>query len=308
MRKIETLQKLPLSEKIKLSQEIIKDWYEAWDGDVYVSFSGGKDSTVLLSLVRGMYPDVEGMFLDTGLEYPEIRNFVKTFDNISWIKPKISFVEVINKYGYPVISKEVSQGISEFRQSTSKKTIWKFLYGKHNGSWRIPKKWRPLINYDIKISHRCCHILKKDPSKKYEMIYGKHPMIGMMASDSRRRQNRFKRMDCNHYDTKRPTSNPIYFWTDTDIWEYIKTYKIKYSKIYDMGFKRTGCMFCMFGVHLEKFPNKFQLMSKTHPKHYKFCMEKLGIRKILEYLKIPYQMPDEAIKKFYTGGKNEQNS
>jgi len=77
-------QALPLDLKIGLTKNRIRSWYEHWHGNVYVSFSGGKDSTVLLDLVRQDYPDVPAVFCDTGLEYPEIRDFVKTFDNVVW--------------------------------------------------------------------------------------------------------------------------------------------------------------------------------------------------------------------------------
>ena len=103
------MQSLPLKDKIRMTQRRIEEWYEHYDGNVYVSFSGGKDSTVLLHLVREMYPDVPAVFVNTGLEYPEIVKFVKTFDNVEIIRPKMSFVQVIKKYGYPMFSKEVSE-------------------------------------------------------------------------------------------------------------------------------------------------------------------------------------------------------
>lgn len=104
------LQGLSLNEKIKRTQVRIKQWVEYYGLDhVYVSFSGGKDSTVLLDIARKMYPNIKAVFLDTSLEFPELRDFVSTFDNVEFLKPKMNFRQVIEKYGYPVISKEVSE-------------------------------------------------------------------------------------------------------------------------------------------------------------------------------------------------------
>ena len=107
---LQQFQALPLNLKIRLTQTRIRTWVNEFGSDgVYVSFSGGKDSTVLLDIVRKMYPEIEAVFCDTGLEYPEIREFVKTFDNVTWLKPKMSFFQVCEKYGFPLISKEVSE-------------------------------------------------------------------------------------------------------------------------------------------------------------------------------------------------------
>ena len=103
------MQSLPLQAKIQMTRRRISEWVDAFGEDgIYVSFSGGKDSTVLLDIVRNDFLDVKAVFVDTGLEYPEIRSFVKGFNNVDWIKPKMTFKQVIEKYGYPFISKEVS--------------------------------------------------------------------------------------------------------------------------------------------------------------------------------------------------------
>lgn len=105
-------QSLPLSIKILMTQRRIREWVTEFGEDgVYVSFSGGKDSTVLLHIVRQMYPNITAVFVDTGLEYPEIREFVKTFDNVVWLKPKKNFKQIITDYGYPFISKETSNKV-----------------------------------------------------------------------------------------------------------------------------------------------------------------------------------------------------
>ena len=82
---------------------------------------------------------------------------------------------------------------------------------------------------------------------------------------------------------------PLAFWTEKDIWDYIEKYNLPYSKIYDMGYKRTGCMFCMFGVQYQNNPNKFQMMEKTHPKIYDYCINNLKIGEVLDYIGIEYK-------------------
>lgn len=111
------MQSMPLVIKVRMTQNRIRGWVDNFGLDgVYVSFSGGKDSTVLLDIARGLYPDMLAVFVDTGLEYPEVRNFVKTYDNVEWLKPKKNFRQVIEEYGYPFISKEVSDKVQGARR------------------------------------------------------------------------------------------------------------------------------------------------------------------------------------------------
>lgn len=113
---LKQLQALPLNIKIRKTEQRIREWYEHWEGNVCVSFSGGKDSTVLLDIVRHLYPNVPAVFSDTGLEYPEIKEFVKTFPNVIIVRPKHSFKEILTKYGYPIISKEVANTVDNARR------------------------------------------------------------------------------------------------------------------------------------------------------------------------------------------------
>ena len=286
-------QGMPLELKILMSQKKIRQFYEHFDGDVYVSFSGGKDSTVLLDLVRGIYPHVPAVFVDTGLEYPEIREFVKTFDNVIWLHPKMPFNKVIEKYGYPVVSKEQSRYIRDCQNPTDKNIITRRRrltgidrFGVQKKSGMISRKWRYLIDAPFKIGEQCCDIMKKLPVAKYKKETGRMQFVGTMASDSRMRKQAYLRTGCNAFD--KGSSQPLAFWLEQDIWDYIKTKNISYSKIYDMGVKRTGCMFCMFGVHLEKEPNRFQLMKEAHPKQYDYCINKLDCGKVMDYINVNY--------------------
>ena len=110
------LQALPLHRKIGITIARITEWYKAFNGNIYVSLSGGKDSTVLWDITHKLFPDVPAVFSNTGLEYPEIQQFAKSICT-DVVSPKMSFTEVIKTYGYPLISKEVSEAIYYARRN-----------------------------------------------------------------------------------------------------------------------------------------------------------------------------------------------
>ena len=97
--------------KIIMTKQRIRQWYEHWDGMVYVSFSGGKDSTVLKHIVDGMYDDVPALFVNTGLEYTEIQKFAMSQPNVVTVRPEMRFAEVLKVHGYPIVSKEVASTV-----------------------------------------------------------------------------------------------------------------------------------------------------------------------------------------------------
>lgn len=290
--KLKQRQGLPLDIKINFSLRRIKAWYDAYKGNVYVAFSGGKDSTVLLHLVRSIYPNVKGVFCDTGLEYPEIKEFVKSFPNIEIIKPKLSFKQVINKYGYPIISKTVAMSITRWRNTKDPLQKEYREFGSKNGVFIgkagvIPKKWNFLKDAPFKISEQCCEVMKKQPFHKYEKTTGLKAFIGLMASDSNPRKVYYLKNGCNSFNLKNPKSLPLGFWNEKDIWDYIKQNNLNYCSVYDTGITRTGCMFCMFGIMKDNPKrNRFDIMKISHPKLYNYCMEKLEIRKVLKYIYI----------------------
>jgi 3'-phosphoadenosine 5'-phosphosulfate sulfotransferase (PAPS reductase)/FAD synthetase len=280
-----------MEEKIKRTKQLIIEWYEQYDGNVYVSFSGGKDSTVLLNIVRGMYPDVPAVFADTGLEYPEIKEFVKTIDNVVTLRPKKSFRQVLDEYGYPVVSKEQSQYVMQYRNAKSEKTKQTRWFGNKWGMGKISEKWKFLVGAPYKITDKCCDIFKKNPFKEYEKQTGRKPFIGVMGVESSHRMKYYLNGDCNAFNAKRPTSKPIFFWNDDDIWKYMRDFGVKYSNIYDKGYTRTGCMFCMYGLDQQQRQvkegkldkDRFELMKETHPKLYKYCMDNLKLREVIKH-------------------------
>ncbi len=302
-------QGMPLADKIRFTNRRIEEWIKYFGKDgCYVSFSGGKDSTVLLDLVRKIEPSIEALFVDTGLEYPEIRQFVKTFDNITILRPEIRFDKVLEKYGYPIISKEVSECVEQARKAL-KTDKYPYRLAKlmgtaldKNGKKSIynQEKWNFLLDAPFKISNKCCNVMKKKPAHKYFKETGKVPIIGTMAVESRLRTQKYLQNGCNGFEMKIPTSTPIAFWTEQDILQYLYETKIPYAsvygeikidnngKYYTTGCHRTGCMFCAYGCHLEKYPNRFQMLAQTHPKQYDYVINTLGFNKVLDFIGVDY--------------------
>lgn len=297
------LQAMPLSVKVAMSMTRIRAWiYEFGQDGVYVSFSGGKDSTVLLHLVRSEFPNVPAVFVDTGLEYPEIREFVKTFDNVVWLKPKMNFKAVIEKYGYPFISKDVSHKLGCVQKNPNSKFM-QYFNGTRTSSIYDATRWRFMLDAPFRCENVCCTIMKKQPVKKYAKETGRVRITGQMADEGRMRLASWLKYGCNGFELKDPASNPLSFWTEQDVLRYIKENNLPIASVYGdivtdygdelegqmdiselglaadnrplrtTGCKRTGCMFCGYGCHLEKEgEGRFEMMKKTHPKQYDYIM------------------------------------
>lgn len=288
LEELKMLQSLPLDIKIAKTKLRIKEWYEYWGGDVYVSFSGGKDSTVLLDIARQIYPDIEAVFADTGLEFPEVRKFAKNQENVTVIRPKTNFKEVIIKYGYPVISKEVAQMVSEARVGLKRNDgSYKYRIMKMRGEMLNSDGEKSIYNYEkyefllyapFEVSEKCCTQMKKIPFKEYEKRTKKRPIIGTMAAESRLRKQGWLKYGCNAFEKKRTSCNPMSFWIENDILTYLHEFKKEYAASYGKivpkqkdqldgqmtlyevlndfrecefcttGCKRTGCIFCLFGI------------------------------------------------------------
>ena len=168
-------------------------------------------------------------------------------------------------------------------------------------------KWAHLVDAPFLISDQCCAVMKERPLDRFTKETGLQPIIGTMACESIRRQRAYLSTGCNAFTKKQPSSQPMSFWMEQDVLQYLKRTGIPYAsgiygdiveengKLVTTGAKRTGCMFCMFGVHLERRPNRFEQMALTHPKQYDLCINRLGCGKVLDYIGVPYG---------FTGGDN----
>lgn len=276
-----SLRSMNLQSKIVQTQFLIKETVNEFGLDsVYISYSGGKDSTVLSHIAKTLYPEILHIFSNTTNEFPETIAHIKweqehNNTNLITVIPKSptgevwTFKKVVDYYGYPMFSKRISNAIRTYQHALSDNT-------KNNSLDYINrnfKKYKPYIN--IPISDKCCDKLKKEPiRKKAKELNLKCAILGILASESYQREKDWIDNGCNvFYKRKDNQSRPLSFWTSKDIDEYIKLYKIRIPKLYDMGYHRNGCMYCGFGVHLESNPNRFQKLKKTHPVQYDYLIK-----------------------------------
>lgn len=238
LKELIMIQHLPLDVKIMKSKQRIIDAIERYGvNGLYTSNSGGKDSTVLDFLIKSVLKElgyktdsIPTVFCDTGLEWDSVRLKAKESDVV--IKPAMTFVEVIKKYGYPAPSKEQAQYIRQFRTCKSEKTKNTRIHGNKWGRGKISTKWLPLIRADYMVSEQCCDIMKKKPFKKYEKKTNRIPFIGVMAEESQLRKKNYLRTGCNAFELDRPYSMPIGFWTEQDILNFIVNNNIEIAEIY----------------------------------------------------------------------------
>ena len=304
------MQSLPLNAKITMTITRIRGWLDAWDDNCYISFSGGKDSTVLVDIIynRMGRTDIPLVFVDTGLEYPEIREFVKSYgDKVTWLRPKMNFRQVIEKYGYPFISKEIAHKISDMNSAHAKGNEsyvdkqFDGTYISKNGkvNKRSIQRYKFLKECPYKISHKCCNIMKKNPVKEYSKKHNLKPITAQMANESYLRTMAWILNGCNAFDAKDPISNPMSFWTEQDILQYIKLNNLPICSVYGdiiekdcklitTKCKRTGCMFCGFGCQI-KGDERFLRMKETHPQQYEWIMKPwdeggLGYKEVIDWM------------------------
>jgi 3'-phosphoadenosine 5'-phosphosulfate sulfotransferase (PAPS reductase)/FAD synthetase len=273
-----------------MTMQRVKAWYDYWDGNVYVSISGGKDSQVLAHIVKEMYPNVPLVFIDTGLEHNSVRLMgTELADRI--LRPEMRFDEVIKEYGYPIISKEVAKRVQEYRNADKKGVLeTSTAYKEFNGirvcedgskSAYNKNKYKFLVDAPFRISHKCCIVNKEGVARSYEKTTGYTPFLGTLASESRARKKLWLEHGCNAFTKSNPSSQPLSFWTEQDILQYIKDNSLEIAEIYGevieeggklktTGASRTGCVFCMFGIGEDT--ERFLRLKESEPKKYDYVM------------------------------------
>lgn len=276
------LRSLPLEAKIYKSKMLINEAVDEFSvNSTYISYSGGKDSTVLSHLAKQLYPNITHIFSNTTNEYPE------TLKHIKWEKESngmnliitrpvdkygnaFNFKRVVNEYGYPMFTKRIANAIRTYRRAQSDKT-------RKNSIEYINRMFKKYSCYkELNISDKCCDKLKKEPIKKIaKKLNMQCSIIGTLAEESRQREVDWLTYGCNIFYKKTDNQcRPLSFWTEKDIYDYIEKYDVKISKLYEMGYQRNGCIFCGFGIEYEskKGLNRYEKLAITHPKMYSYLV------------------------------------
>lgn len=291
------MQSLPLDCKVEMTRRRVAEWVDEFGEDnVYISFSGGKDSTVLLDIVRKDYPNMQAVFVNTGLEYPSVRQFALSKENVTELVPTMNFRDVIIKYGYPIIGKQFCKKITEVRRGS--KVALRNFTGEMKNSLFDYSKHSFVLDAPFNVSEKCCDVMKKKPFKSAHGF----PIIGSMAEESANRLKSWIQNGCNAFESKNPKSNPMSFWTEQDVLTYIYVHSLAiadaygqvvrdwakdgltegqidfYEKLSEIdpscklpsyhykttGCKRTGCIFCGFGITQDI--QRFVRLSEQEPK------------------------------------------
>ncbi len=274
----------------------------------YVSFSGGKDSVVMSHLIDEALPDnkIPRVYVNTGVEYFDILNYVRELrkrdDRIIIYNAGVHIPSMLKENGYPFKSKEHSHKMGTFQKSGMTKALMLYKTGKtkdgKDSRFQCPKKllYQFEEGFDLKLSDRCCDILKKKTVHRYERESGrKIPFVGLRMAEGGMRSVRsgcavFENGTLKRFKPLNPCTDE---WCD---W-YIKTRNIKLCKLYypPYNFERTGCKGCPFALDLQK---QLDVMEKYLPAERKQC-EYLWKPVYDEYRRLGYRLKSRQPRKLF---------
>lgn len=280
-------QSLPLEMKIQKSIRTIEQFYDMYDGDVYIS-KGGVDSNIVEWLAKqSAYGKRIECVCVASVEPVENIRHNNDLGNIL-LTSTISKAQVIRDWGYPIITKQVAMAISRYNRTKFDWVREKRLNGYigKNGKLikdgTIPKKYREFLYAPFELSEECCDKVKKKPLLSWETKSKKKPITGEMAEESRERQSSYLKHGCIRIHTSHIKCTPIGFWTTQDIMECVYRFNIPIPKIYGevikledgtyrfSGEQRTGCECCGFGMIFDT--ERFERLKARKPNLYNEMM------------------------------------
>lgn len=280
--------------------DVIRKTVEKYGEDnFYLSFSGGKDSTVIHCLLDLALPNnkIPRVFFNTGIEYKHIVDFVKELadkdDRFVIINSKVSIKKMLEKDGYPFKSKEHATKISMYQRGLRNRSVLEYING-NSSNFGIPTSLRYQLDerFTLKLSAKCCYRLKKEPAHKYEVESGRTiAILGLRSAEGGNRQHL---TDCISYKYGKVARFSPLMKID-DEWEewFINEYKVKLCNLYYSPFnmRRTGCKGCPFALELQ---DELDVMQKYLPNEAKQC-EILWKPVYDEYRRIGYRLRKKGL-------------
>lgn len=283
---------------------IIKDTIAKYGDDkFYLSFSGGKDSTILHRMLDMAVPNnrIPRVFIDTGIEYSAIRTFVGSLasedDRFVIVKPNKPIKAVLERYGYPFKSKEHSCKIGCAQKGTQSKSILHYLAS--DDGYGCPKKllYQARKDCGLRISDKCCYELKKHPAHDYEKRSGRTiAILGLRIQEGGQRKSH---KGCVVFDAKGRMRRfkPLNVVSDEFEKWFVKEYEVKLCELYypPYGFERVGCKGCPYAINLQE---ELEVMARLMPNERKQC-ELIWKPVYDEYRRLGYRLTkNEQIKLF----------
>lgn len=301
------MQALPYEVKVKRAELRAREFVEKLDDmglNAHVSV-GGLDSIVLLLFLRSIGIDVPAISV-SALEDKSIQRIHRELGIIP-IVPGKSKVQILQEYGFPVISKKNAGRIETLQKPTDKnKTVRHAIitgecgaqgnYAK-NSRMKLPQKWLELfagyenenegVNYQIapfKVSNKCCLYMKEKPCDLWAREHNSKPFLGLMASEGGQREEALTEHGCNYFGKGVIRSAPFTPFLRQDLLQlaidlaapvpeiYGTIERRPDGTLYTTGAQRTGCSMCGFGVHMETRPHRFDQLRVRNPKEWEFWM------------------------------------
>lgn len=289
-----------LSDRIQKIQQIDKEY--DLRNNAYVSFSGGKDSTVLSDIIDRALPNnsIPRVFINTGIEYNELVKFVyeqKKIDNrIVEVRSGVNILDMLEKNGYPFKSKEHAHKLHLLQQGSTAKSV--VSYFTIDPSKRTMHNCPKILAYQSKgfekflVNDICCTMLKKRPANEWSKE-NKKPIaiIGIRIAEGGQRKNVSSCLYFQRSNLKK--FSPLLVCSDSFVDTYIERFGIKLCKLYyaPYNFKRTGCKGCPFNIELQK---ELNTLAEFFPKEKEQC-ERIFGKVYNEYRRIKYRLTDNIL-------------